>query len=61
MKDFFLKAYQDYCKNNNMSYNKDMVMKEYNNFVNHVNKLALEYFSSPYFHGRQANESERNN
>ena len=49
MRDFFLKAYQNYCKNNQLSYSEDIAMKEYNSFVQHVNRLALEYFNSPYF------------
>lgn len=61
MKEFFLKTYQDYCKNNKLSYNEDNMIKEYNNFTNHINRLALEYFNSSYFHGRQIDESKRNN
>lgn len=61
MKDFFLKTYQDYCKNNKISYNKDTAIKEYNIFVNHVNKLALEYFNSPYLYWRKTDESKRDN
>lgn len=61
MRDFFLKAYQDYYKNNQLPYDEDIEMKEYNSFVHHVNKLALEYFNSPYFIRGKQNESEGNN
>lgn len=61
MRDFFLKAYQNYCKNNQLSYSEDIATKEYNSFVRHVNRLALEYFNSPYFIRGKQNESERNN
>ena len=45
MLEFFASVYKDKYPNAT----DEQIIIEYNHFVNHVNRLALEYANSPYY------------